>query len=85
MDLRPAIASPEMLADLEENARPWIGASMEAHAQALSEVLDVADLQIAGSPIGERLRAQQEPMAPEDEAQWLALIAKFRSKRQRDD
>jgi hypothetical protein len=81
---RPAntIGSEEMMADLRENAAPWIGASMAAHATALLEVLEVADLQIAGSPHGERLRRMQEPMAPEDEAQWLRLVQAGRSQAQ---
>lgn len=75
------IGSPAMRADLRENAAPWIGASMEAHARGLVEVLEVADAQIAGSPRGARLRQMREPMAPEDEERWLQMVARYREQR----
>ncbi|HJP03337.1 MAG TPA: hypothetical protein QF764_16355 [Planctomycetota bacterium] len=83
MDALREIASELMLEDLRENAGPWIGASMEEHARALLEVLEVADLQIAGSPYGARLRQMREPMAPEDESLWLSLVRARRSRSQR--
>ena len=69
------------VASLWEDAGPWLGASMSEHADGLLAVLEVADLQIAGSPIGARLRDAQMPRSPEAEDTWLRLVREHRERR----
>ena len=79
--LAPLSPAERLRRDVEcvwQDVGPWIGRSLDEHAEASVAVIRLADASLDGSPKGESIRRAREERSPESEALCLRLVARHR-------
>ncbi len=61
-----------------DDVRPWMGRSMQDHAEASVAVIRFADAVLAESPNEEEVRRRQDPLSEEAQQTWMKLVARNR-------